>query len=45
MVGFGMTLAWFARLARPVLGARFLQDVTDEPLQGAAAGSGGRGSR
>ena len=32
VAGFGLTLAWFARLARPVLGARFLQDITDEPV-------------
>ena len=25
--GFGLTLWWFARLARPVLGARFLEDL------------------
>jgi hypothetical protein len=40
VVGFGLTLAWFARLARPVMGARFLQDVTDEPLLPATAGTG-----
>jgi len=27
-----LTLAWFARLSRPVQGALFLQDVTDEPV-------------
>jgi len=27
IAGFGFTLAWFRRLARPVIGARFLQDV------------------
>jgi len=32
VAGFGLTLAWFARLARPVLGTRFLQDITDEPV-------------
>jgi hypothetical protein len=27
VAGFGLTLVWFARLARPVLGARFLEDL------------------
>lgn len=27
VAGFGLTLWWFARLARPVLGARFLEDL------------------
>ncbi len=32
VAGFGLTQAWFARLSRPVQGALFLQDVTDEPV-------------
>lgn len=33
VAGFGLTLVWFARLSRPVLGARFLTDPpTTEPL-------------
>lgn len=32
VAGFAVTLAWFARLSRPVQGALFLQDVTDEPV-------------
>ena len=27
VAGFGLTLGWFSRLARPVLGARFLEDL------------------
>ena len=27
VAGFGFTLAWFRRLAQPVVGARFLEDV------------------
>jgi len=27
VAGFGFTLAWFQRLSRPVVGARFLQDL------------------
>ena len=30
VAGFGLTLAWFARLARPVLGARFLRGPPDD---------------
>jgi len=29
VAGFGFTLTWFARLSRPVLGSRFLEDVAD----------------
>jgi tight adherence protein B len=44
VAGFGLTLAWFARLARPVLGARFLEDLpagthpADGPVALPAAG-------
>jgi len=31
VLGFGLTLAWFARLSRPVVGARFLQDLPASP--------------
>ena len=31
VAGFGFTLAWIARLSRPVLGARFLQDLDESP--------------
>ncbi len=33
VAGFGFTLAWFRRLAQPVVGARFLEDV-DTPQDG-----------
>ena len=36
VAGFAATLGWLARLSRPVVGARFLQDLTDQP--GAAPG-------
>ncbi len=38
VTGFGLTLVWFARLARPVLGVRFLEDLpTIEPIDEMAA--------
>ena len=33
VAGFGFTLAWFRRLAQPVVGVRFLEDV-DTPHDG-----------
>ncbi len=43
VLGFGLTLLWFSRLARPVLGARFLEDLpTDEPSTQQAAAPSGR---
>lgn len=43
VLGFGLTLLWFSRLARPVLGARFLEDLpTDEPSTQQPAAPSGR---
>ena len=44
VAGFGFTLAWFQRLSRPVVGARFLEDLRDAPatdrVTGATSGPG-----
>jgi len=45
VAGFGFTLAWFRRLAQPVVGARFLEDA-DGPQDGDTSSlSLSRGSR
>lgn len=38
--GFIVTVLWFVRLARPVMGAQFLEDVDDTPARGAVIPSG-----
>lgn len=40
VAGFGVTLAWFQRLSRPVVGARFLEDLHDTPTTDPTSGLG-----